>query len=371
MNSSCSTGTANEPTDAFVAVIVLCGLPASGKSCLAKRLQQHLQSNADDQEEDDRLELSPTPKRKRSLCSTCHLIEYDAVQESLLADDSIADDELKAWRKTRQVALQSLQDVLAKRKDEAMSSVVLLDDNFHLSSMRKQIYQTCQRAVAAKADSTNLSLYFGIVHVDTPAAVCLQRNRQRARAVPDKVISNMASTLEPPLTSSTSSYWEQTVLAVNGVSSNVDHAMHQVLAFVETLSQSTAPVPPPIDPAVEQERLRAERQSTASSMTHSLDQQLRQLVGIVARFRPEAAAFANQMRRVALSGLKNCNTDQDTSEDITSEDITREDITSEAAASEPKQQSNCRIFIDSILLWHWTPDERVALEAQLMAAIES
>jgi hypothetical protein len=78
--------------------------------------------------------------------------------------------------------------------------MILLDDNFYYRSMRKQIYKICQKYIYPKNQNNNeeddedcrtagtnssshphYSLYYMIVHYDTPFDVCMQRNAERRK----------------------------------------------------------------------------------------------------------------------------------------------------------------------------------------------
>jgi tRNA uridine 5-carbamoylmethylation protein Kti12 len=360
-------------TSSSVVVLLLCGLPASGKSSLAKQVCEQVQQNKSRSGNHD------NGNRFRTGC--CHLIEYDALQESLTDDET---DALEAWRQTRGVALQDFQKVLTECVDSLeTSSLLILDDNFHLPSMRKQVYQACQRVVAGHryehgsgSGSSSVPIYFGIVYVDTPVALCLERNRQRQRAqdvVPDQVICKMRDTLQPPPAPNT--YWEQpaAVLRIDGshdknIANTSDNeteehdTVQRVLEFAATLCQQReSKVPPPVDPAVEQERLKAERKRTATSTAHSMDQSLRQLVKIVAQVRPAAASHANRIRQECLLQAK-----KDLAKlNHQDQDSMNTGDGSVAVAVYAASDS----FIEQVLQWQdWTDDERLDVKERLLSS---
>jgi tRNA uridine 5-carbamoylmethylation protein Kti12 len=367
-----------ERPSSSVVVLLMCGLPASGKSSLAKRVREQVQVQS---KSSNNLYHA---NRDRFRISTCHLIEYDALQESLLADGDT--DTLEAWRQTRSVALQDFQRVLTEcvtivettdvHELSLSSSLVILDDNFHLPSMRKQVYQTCQKVVASHVhvhDNSNSSVhvYFGIVYVDTPVELCLERNQQRQRhgqraqgvmPVPNDVIRKMQDTLQPPPVPN--AFWEQAaaVLHFDGSNETEQHdKVQRVLEFAATLwQQQESKVPPPVDPAVEQERLAAERKRTAASIAHLMDQSLRQLVSVVAQVRPAAASHANRMRQACLQQAKKeqlakCNPDH--SATGTGDDSVSAALYAAIAID---------YFIEQVLQWQdWTDDEKLDVKDRL------
>jgi tRNA uridine 5-carbamoylmethylation protein Kti12 len=339
-------------TPSSVVVLLLCGLPASGKSSLAKQVREQVQQSSN---------------HDNHFCTNycCHLIEYDALQESLTDNET---DILEAWRQTRGVALQDFQKVLTECvevESHETSSLVILDDNFHLPSMRKQVYQTCQRVVAGHRNehgepshdnNSSVEIYFGIVYVDTPVALCLERNQHRQRAqsvVPDEVICKMQDTMQPPPVPNT--FWEQpaAVLSIDGSHDSDVTTVQRVLDFAATLcQQQESRVPPPVDPAIEQARLAAARKRTATSTAHSTDQSLRQLVKVVAQFRPAAASHANRIRQACLHRAK--------------KDLATFNHQDHSVGAEDGVYAVIESFIEQVLQWpDWTDDERLDAKDRL------
>jgi tRNA uridine 5-carbamoylmethylation protein Kti12 len=454
-------------TPSSVVVLLLCGLPASGKSSLAKQVREQVvtqqqqqqqaqaqaqsqessSSNHDDDDDDDDDDDCYHRFFRRTGC--CHLIEYDALQESLTDNDDDETNVLEAWRQTRGVALQDFQKVLTEcvggdvaverfemqtqtqteTEQSILSSLVILDDNFHLPSMRKQVYQTCQKVVAASRyehgssggnnsnsnNSSSVGIYFGIVYVDTAVALCLERNRQRQRAqavvgvVPDEVIIKMQVTLQPP--PAPNAFWEQATGAVlhidgNGNRSQSRHEnesehhndehndndnetteqhadnVQRVLKFAATLCQQPeCRVPPPVDPAVEEERLAAERKRTAASVAHSTDQSLRQLVSVVAQIRPAAAAHANSIRQACLQRAKkdlattkwnhhhHHRGDDDDEHSAGAGETTSVSVVGVVGVVVVNAASAS--FIEQVLQWpDWTDDERLDVKRQAAVVVE-
>jgi tRNA uridine 5-carbamoylmethylation protein Kti12 len=347
-----------------VVVLILCGLPASGKSSLAKQVRDQLQSSDNHQHHQRPLQND---------FRTCHLIEYDALQDSLMDDET---DALEAWRQTRGVALQDFQrvltDCLVAEKDKLQSSsLLILDDNFHLPSMRKQVYQTCQKAIVECESKYggHGSVYFGIVYVDTPVAICLERNRHRQRAqgvVPDNVIFKMDVTLQPPPL--VDAFWEQTVLKIDGSDTyTMEDKVQRVLEFVQSLAPESI-VQPPVDPIIEQERVSAERKRTAASVTHTMDQSLRQLVRAVAQVRPAAASHANRVRQECLRQAKKEFATADDDDNNNNSSLAGQNVNSVSAGVYGKHIQQA--FIKQVLLWQdWTDNEKLDVKDKLSSAI--
>jgi tRNA uridine 5-carbamoylmethylation protein Kti12 len=229
VNTDVSIDAAVTPTS--VIVLLVCGLPGSGKSTLVNALLQQYRCNTCSSIEPIVEKVVDTDDG-RDVCTTettVHVdaIVYDDIQSEILLRlrqeelDGIGRDIpvsfmndmapiistntprengdynhtadtnaaiLQSWRQTRIVAIQQLQQVLdditAKSKTTNDCHIILLDDNFYLRSMRKQIYRTCcsHHCPTIHRDETYnelVQLYFGTVYIDTPIDVCVQRNRQR------------------------------------------------------------------------------------------------------------------------------------------------------------------------------------------------
>ena len=263
--------------------LILMGLPGSGKSTLSKKVLQ-------------------------SLPGSMH-VEYDAVANELIVDEC---DELQAWRLSRHEALKRLDYLLGEG-----GSTILMDDNFHLSSMRKQVYHVCQR---------HPNVRFGILWLDTPLEICLQRNQQRVLQVPKEVIFKMHTTLEPPKHS-----WElNSFLKVDDKTT-----MENIFAFLSTL----AIVEPPLDPALQEEQ----RRLTRENRVHLMDKSLRVWVGCVALLHRPSVGKANAARKALLVEVR-----------------IRDDM--EATALMNK-------FLESVTGSDWTEDQVSVLHANLQATL--
>ncbi len=129
-------------------VIVLVGLPGSGKSTYLQRIGAAALSS-------------------------------DAVRR-LLADDE-TDQSIHAQ------VFATLRYLLRRRL--ALGRPVTYLDATHLTPRERRPYIRLGRLMACRVEA----LYF-----DAPLEVCRRRNRQRARVVPDDVLDRMAEKLVPP-----------------------------------------------------------------------------------------------------------------------------------------------------------------------------
>lgn len=240
-------------------VVVLVGLPGSGKSTIARQLCETRQSSVH--------------------------IEYDAVAASLSEVDDLA-----AWRRSRTVALEGLIKYL---KESAR--LVVLDDNFHLRSMRKAIYQICRNHAAI-----GIVIYFGVVFIETPVDLCLDRNAKRGgrNRVADDTITKMSAKLEPPDTSK--SEWDSNSMRFKG--DKVD-----LCVIFDWLCQleNGAPLAPTLPADIASEEVLHERRlENLKSRIYQYDQIFRKWVGQVAKVNKHSAGVANSVRKKLLQDLR-------------------------------------------------------------------
>ncbi|KAF4663236.1 hypothetical protein FOZ61_001808 [Perkinsus olseni] len=143
-------------------VVVLCGLPASGKSTLAEKL-------------------------KVGRSDAIHVVDYDAINRRLLGEKDTPKKEFdpEVWRQSRQLALEEMRTILGR----AGKSIVIMDDNHFLRSMRKSVSKAAWEAGAGVC----------CVCVACPLEVCLRRNFDRSSGrVPSGVITSMFEVMEAP-----------------------------------------------------------------------------------------------------------------------------------------------------------------------------
>jgi tRNA uridine 5-carbamoylmethylation protein Kti12 len=253
-------------------VVLVCGLPGSGKSLLCQKI--------------------------RDIHGRCQIIEYDAIENALLANQtqtvdasvgrSATEEEtnettLTVWRQSRSKALQQLKNSLIDRDH----SLILLDDNFYLTSMRKQCFKVCQHFVT---EYPAAAVTFGTIHVQTSLEISLMRNREREAPVPDSVVIKMADRFEAP--DSQSNTFEHSCLSFTD-SDQVEFAID----FIKGLFNFNYLIQPIPDPAVEADRVAMEHAKPSASIRHQVDLFLRECVQEFAQICPENASLANRIRK--------------------------------------------------------------------------
>jgi tRNA uridine 5-carbamoylmethylation protein Kti12 len=241
-----------------ITVLLLCGLPAAGKSTLCAKLSE--------------------------IITNCSIIDYDRLTV-LQTDDGVRG--IAAWRNARIRALELLRQLLSQKQQ---SQCILLDDNFYLQSMRKQCYKVCQSVVA---DANNTTIHFGMVWVRASVEHCLLQNKRRGQTVPPATITKMADSFEPPAAS------HSCLVLHNNDELQLEKQVTMILDFVQRLDNPVVVVDK-VDCIAEQERLQQEQAKTRACACHQLDQTLRQCVRAVATISARSAATANHVRRTML-----------------------------------------------------------------------
>mmetsp|Transcript_20177 Transcript_20177/g.50211 ORF Transcript_20177/g.50211 Transcript_20177/m.50211 type:complete len:320 (+) Transcript_20177:102-1061(+) len=275
------------PEHPQISVVLLAGLPASGKSTLARKLKKRF--NPDDDSNNN----------QENIARLIH-IEYDDLEDGLLSspdseeddihgndDDEIETRRRDAWNQARQRAVEKMEEEIQNIKDTPCTNnrIILMDDNFHLRGMRKQIHRLLL---------TFKPIRFGILYLTTPLEVCLERNHKRSgiRKIPTNVIEKMTASLEPPRVA-----WEvaSTMTIVDS-----DTSFEEIVEFLIAC-------PEIIDlPEVDLEQQASDRATTRKNEIHSLDKRLRTYVGKVAKFDKSLAKSANLARKTVLEDVKAC-----------------------------------------------------------------
>ena len=242
-------------------VVALVGLPAAGKSTIARGLVG----------------------ASASLHVEVVRFDDDLEATGALADASSFD--AAKWRASRASALGRVAALLeAPPRADGKALVVVADDNAQYRSMRHALFQSAR----------DRGFAFATAYVACDLGECLARNARRAEAerVPEATLATMASQLEAP--DASKAPWERHSLRCASADPDAPAA---VLALAAAARLAGAP-PPLEDPAVAAERLRAAREATAASDAHSVDLRLRRAVGDVAA--AAAKALPSKKHRAAL-----------------------------------------------------------------------
>jgi len=130
---------------------VLIGLPGSGKSTLARQIIAQ--------------------------CPDCWLISTDAIRAHLFGDEATQGPWMQVWREVQRQFRQAAQQINC-----GVSRAAIYDAT---NVQRKQ-----RRRVLSLARATGFNHIIGL-WLDVPLMVCLSRNQQRDRVVPEFVMQKM------------------------------------------------------------------------------------------------------------------------------------------------------------------------------------
>ncbi|CAL8282438.1 unnamed protein product [Merluccius merluccius] len=262
---------------------VLCGLPAAGKSSLARTVAVMAATRGwrvavihyDDlvPESAFRMKALEDESQAQTEWQLSRRSLLRAV-ERLLRDPDAASDppdgqriDGAAWRRCVRVLLEQRGGGGGSTEAAAAAEpvVLLLDDNFYYPSMRYEVYRLARKC----------SVGFCQVFVDCCVEACTSRNQRRPDPLPTGLIVEMAKRLEAP--NPQKNAWEKNSITLNnsGCLSETDlqrwmelmtHAVHNPLVQVQE---------------DDTEQKEADRLRCAISVVHQADQACRRLVSAV------------------------------------------------------------------------------------------
>ncbi len=170
------------------AVFIMCGLPASGKSTLARGIVTLLQDGV--------------------FSGQVRIVDIDLLRAAMYKTSGtgtafVPEQELEV----RTGKLREIDTALG------IGESVIDDDMNYFRSMRKEIADiACKRRV-----------HYAIIYVDTPEKQCLAWNAGREHPVPSEVIKEAASKLDKP--GSRSYSWDEPLFTINLAKRMIDDAL--------------------------------------------------------------------------------------------------------------------------------------------------
>uniref|UniRef100_A0A250XZE7 L-seryl-tRNA(Sec) kinase n=1 Tax=Castor canadensis TaxID=51338 RepID=A0A250XZE7_CASCN len=212
MQTTGDTGGAGGEGPRELALCVLCGLPAAGKSTFARALGHQLRQERgwavgvlsyDDVLPDAPLDgacARPPPSRWKALrqellkyleCFLMAVINRRPVSAPASRTEAMWEDYvtcLKAQDLVFPAELETQSCYLLTKTAISRPLILVLDDNFYYQSMRYEVYQLARK----------YSLGFCQLFLDCPLETCLQRNGQRPQALPHEIIHLMGKKIEKP-----------------------------------------------------------------------------------------------------------------------------------------------------------------------------
>ncbi|XP_070708424.1 L-seryl-tRNA(Sec) kinase [Pempheris klunzingeri] len=297
---------------------VLCGLPAAGKSTLARRV----------------LSTAAQHGWRASVVPYDDLIPEHAFQTKVVEDGVKLREMHTEWKLHRQAVLRCIEQFLeqpqvlaelpsscqinkaawerciqALLEPEALDRcyagraplLFLLDDNFYYQSMRYEVYQLARK----------YSLGFCQVYLQCDLEACISRNQSRSEPIPTEVILEMVKRLESP--NPQKNTWETNSIFLNTADNLSNGDIQRVMDLIS--SALSNPLSPVEDNSGQTE---ADRLKCATSVVHQADQACRRIISeamktarenqvptehmrsLAARLNESKAAFLHSLRRQLL-----------------------------------------------------------------------
>ncbi|NWS96187.1 PSTK kinase, partial [Mionectes macconnelli] len=287
-----------------VGLCLLCGLPAAGKSSLARALRRRLRQRpgwacallhydelippevfrprAPGAGPPEPLPLvSAVPGWKRSRRELLQCLE--SFLRALLAGAPLPGPEQPGWERflrccRREGLLEAAQGAGGA---PARPLCLLLDDNFYYQSMRYEVYQLARK----------YSLGFCQLFLDCPLECCLQRNRLRSDPVPEQTIHLMARKIEMPDLKKNA--WEKHSLILSS-SECISEDSEQIMNLLATALEN------PVRPNEEDtEQKDTDRAICAASAVHQADQACRRVISQAMKDARDKNVLPSEMKSLA------------------------------------------------------------------------
>ncbi|CAJ1080262.1 L-seryl-tRNA(Sec) kinase [Xyrichtys novacula] len=273
-----------------ICLCVLCGLPAAGKSTLARRLLS------------DSVRLG----WRVSVVPYDDLIPEHAFQTKVVEDGVKLQDMHTEWKLHRQAVLHCIEQFLKGPQQPSSPHInmaawercnktllqpetphrapllFLLDDNFYYQSMRYEVHQVARKN----------SLGFCQVYLQCDLESCISRNQSRSEPVPAEVMGDMVKRLEPPNPQKNS--WEKNSVSLNTTDKMSDCDIQRVM---EVISSAMSNPLRPVEDNTEQTE--ADRLKCATSVIHQADQACRRLISDAMKTAKENQVPPTQMKSLA------------------------------------------------------------------------
>lgn len=259
-------------------MLVLCGIPGSGKSTIAAALAAVAEASG----------------------TLVTLVDFDKQ-----AGDFLEDFDPEKWKKHRATSLQAVSQALESLKQNENSNsdidaittticfsstndrtiktrnhIVIVDDTMHYRSMRAECWRIARAAGAAYIHA----------HINCPLETALERNELRppGQRVPEEVLRRTAAIFEPPEENQHCPYDSDTYKVLLDIeesfeiqkkkSSDIRSKINGKALWSRVEDAWGPPAPAPFDEKADEARIAEARRGTAESLLHHVDVQTRKYV---------------------------------------------------------------------------------------------
>ncbi|QEE16690.1 AAA family ATPase [Promethearchaeum syntrophicum] len=180
----------NFKTSRYSVLILLIGLPASGKSVMAQKLKSELTN-------------------KHGL-NKVYIIDTDIIRFRLFGADFCHTNE-------KSVVEEKNKEVSDKLNP---GNIIIVDDLHYLTSMRHYFYDLCKKKGA---------IYIPI-YLSTPMSQCKKWNKKRGLPIPHEIIEEIAAKIDIP---GKKYQWDRTQLNFDLTSQKIDENVEESLQHIE------------------------------------------------------------------------------------------------------------------------------------------
>ncbi|XP_015782339.1 L-seryl-tRNA(Sec) kinase-like [Tetranychus urticae] len=264
-------------------IVLISGLPASGKTVFTTELVNYMQLNKIDIDpfyinfdkviplEDQKLlvhrEDSSWRQCRKDFVSSCHNF-----LELMLKSQSCSKEQSEP--STQGKYLNSILDQLSLDKCSIQNYCLnnsrfclIVEDNFYYKSMREEFFRLAKQ----------FNIGFALISFNIAIDICIQRNTQRPNSVNDEIIQRMAQLYEKPKADEFGISYENKVQLMEINFDNINHYDDQFIKALQIINKAIDnPIESHPDESCNKLYRDISRKITASNSSHRFDNVLRQ-----------------------------------------------------------------------------------------------